>query len=479
MGAAIQARGTQLITYPDSLGGDLVALDRLLSEELVGLFPAGIHVLPPFPSSGDRGFAPLGYREVDPAFGTWRDLARIARHGGLTVDVMVNHISRHSLQFADFERRGRASEWADAFITLDKVWPAGEPVPEDVQRVFLRKPQHPFSDIAIAETGAVERIWTSFGPRADWSEQIDLDVRSPVTWRLFEDWFTTFADNGVTTVRLDAVGYVVKRAGTSCFMVEPDIWEFLERISALADGLGLELLPEVHDRRSTFEAITGRGYTTYNFALPGLILDAVLTGEATHLVDELAACPANQVTMLDCHDGIPVQPDLVGILPRDRMEALVRRCLDVGGNVNRILGTHADTFDAHQLNVTYPDACGSDSAYLLARAIQLFAPGRPQVYYVGLLAGAGDHEAVARTGEGRAINRHDYSADEIRLALERPVVQQVLDLIRLRNAHPAFAGDVQISSCDQGALTMEWRAEGASCRLDADLATSSFSIFAT
>ena len=29
-------------------------------------------------------------------------------------------------------------------------------------------------------------------------------------------------------VRLDAVGYVIKKPGTSCFMVEPEIYEFLD-----------------------------------------------------------------------------------------------------------------------------------------------------------------------------------------------------------------------------------------------------------
>ena len=67
----------QLLTYPDSLGGDLPAIRRLLDGPLRGLF-GGIHVLPPFPSSGDRGFAPLTYRELDPRFGSWADIRALA-----------------------------------------------------------------------------------------------------------------------------------------------------------------------------------------------------------------------------------------------------------------------------------------------------------------------------------------------------------------------------------------------------------------
>ena len=114
-----------------------------------------------------------------------------------------------------------------------------------------------------------------------------------------------------------------------------------------------------------------------------------------------------------------------------------------GGNVNRILSdSHADGVDVHQLNCTYYSALGEDDdRYVAARAIQLFARGIPQVYYVGLLAGTNDHVAVERTGEGRAINRHDYTRAEIDAALERPVVRRILDLVRLRATHPAFGVD--------------------------------------
>ena len=105
----------------------------------------------------------------------------------------------------------------------------------------------------------------------------------------------------------------------------------------------------------------------------------------------------------------------------------------------------------HKLNCTYYSALAEDDErYLAARAIQLFARGVPQIYYVGLLAGANDHGAVERTGEGRAINRHDYTGDEIEGALGRPVVKRVVDLVRLRNTHRAFDG---VSSASTTAMT--------------------------
>src|SRR3954463_12361678 len=245
------------MTYPDSLGGGLAAIDTLLRGPLRGLF-TGIHVLPPFPSSGDRGFAPLTYREIDPRFGSWGDIRRIADRHDVLLDVMVNHISRRSAEFRDFERLGRASPSADLFGTLDKVWPNGIPPAADVALIFLRKPSAPCSTVTIEATGETERVWTSFGT-ADWSEQIDLDVTSPATRSLISGWLEFFAEQGVRMVRLDAVGYVIKKAGTSCFMVEPDIYEFLDWITGVASSLGLVALPEVHDRYPTHERLADRG----------------------------------------------------------------------------------------------------------------------------------------------------------------------------------------------------------------------------
>ena len=468
------------MTYPDSLGGDLEALDNLLRGSLDGLF-AGVHILPPFPSSGDRGFAPLTYEGIDPRFGTWADIERLAEHQDVLLDLMINHISRQSAEFKDFERHGRRSPYADLFITVDKVWPDGAPPASDVARIFLRKPDAPFSTIAIEDSGQIERIWTSFGTD-DWSEQIDLDVTSQATRDLVTHWLRSFAAHGVRIVRLDAVGYVIKKAGTSCFMVEPEIYGFLNWIIEVAETFGLTVLPEVHDRYATHEALAGRGYWTYDFVLPGLLLHAFETGTAARLCDHLQRSPDRQFTMLDCHDGIPVQPDLEGILASEEMLWLADVVQRRGGNVNRILSeSHADGgVDVHQLNCTYYSALGrDDDRYVAARAIQLFARGVPQIYYVGLLAGENDHVAVSETGEGRAINRHDYPTAEVQAAMSRPVVQRVLDLIRLRNSHPAFTGSVAVSSDGPSSMRMTWHRDDERCELDVDLASGQAIVTAT
>ncbi|HSJ55893.1 MAG TPA: alpha-amylase family glycosyl hydrolase, partial [Anaerolineae bacterium] len=205
----------QLITYADSLGGDLRALHGVLRGPLAGLF-GGVHILPFFPSSGDRGFSPIVYDRVDPAFGDWDDVRRIAAEYDVVTDVMVNHISRHSPPFLDFLKKGRRSEHAELFLRPDKVWPGGEVPPEELARIYLRKPEHPFSDVPIEETGGSERVWTTFAWQSGW-HQVDLDVNSEATRVYLRDTLRFLAEQGIRVVRLDAVGYVTKRAGTSCF----------------------------------------------------------------------------------------------------------------------------------------------------------------------------------------------------------------------------------------------------------------------
>jgi sucrose phosphorylase len=471
MPAASLSPRPQLLTYPDSLGGDLPSLAAVLAGQLSGLF-RGVHILPPFPSSADRGFAPTTYLEIDPRFGTWDDIRTIAADHDIVLDVMVNHLSRQSDEFRDFERHGRRSSFADLFITLDKVWPDGDPPAADIARLFLRKPDAPFSTITIADSGDRERVWTTFGSD-DWSEQIDLDVGGSGTRALITGWLQSLAAHGVRMVRLDAVGYVIKRAGTTCFMVEPEIYAFLDWIRSVSAGLGLEVLPEVHDVPATHRALSDRDLWTYDFVLPGLVLHALETGESTRLVDHLAGSPERVVTTLDCHDGIPVVPDLDGVLDPAELRALVELVECRGGNANRILSTaHDNGVGVHQLNCTYYSALGGDDErYITARAIQLFARGIPQIYYVGLLAGANDLAAVTRSGDGRAINRHDYPASEISEALDRPVVRRLVELVRLRNEHPAFDGALEVASDRAGQLDLRWRNGDATCSLEVDLVT--------
>jgi sucrose phosphorylase len=311
-----------------------------------------------------------------------------------------------------------------------------------------------------------------------WSEQVDLDVTSGAARAFITDALQTFAANDVRIVRLDAVGYVVKKPGTSCFMVEPEIYEFLDWISGVAGSLGMAILPEIHAEYAVHRELARRGYWTYDFVLPGLVLDALRSRDGRRLAAHLDLSPSLQFTALDCHDGIPVRPDLDGIFDDEEMRALAARAHSQGGNITRMLSSaEGSSVDVHQINTTFYSALDADDdRYTAARAIQLFAKGIPQIYYVGLLAGENDIAAVERTGEGRAINRHNYTSDEVTDALDRPVVKRLLDLVRLRNSHPAFDGRLEVEADGPGTLRLRWRHGRSACVLHVDLGTGAIDI---
>jgi len=348
--------------------------------------------------------------------------------------------------------------------------------------IFLRRPGHPFSEVTIEETGRAERIWTTFG-KGDPSEQIDIDVWSEPARELFVNALNYFARQGIKMVRLDAVAYVTKKAGTSCFFVEPEIYQFLEWIAGVATPLGIELVPEVHAPYTVQRKLSERGYWVYDFILPALILHTLMSRSSQALCRYLETCPRKQFTMLDCHDGIPILPDMEGILEVGELRQIVDVCVQRGAHLSRILSPQhkaKDGFDVHQIECTYYSALGcDDDAYIAARAIQFFAPGVPQVYYVGLLAGENDLESVHLTGEGRAINRHNYTLAEIEQALQKDVVQRLLRLIRFRNEHPAFGGQFHVLRGSEREVRLSWRNGEQVCSLQVNLNTDQATIMYT
>jgi hypothetical protein len=86
-----------------------------------------------------------------------------------------------------------------------------------------------------------------------------------------------------------------------------------------------------------------------------------------------------------------------------------------------------------------------------------------------LFAGGNDHAALELSGEGRAINRHNYSGGEIENELRRPVVRRVLELVRLRMTHPAFDGELCVESDAPSSLRLRWERADARLALEVDL----------
>lgn len=462
----------QLITYADRLAGDLPGLRGLLTTQLAHWF-GGVHVLPFFtPIDGaDAGFDPVDHTVVDPRLGGWQDLRDLAATHQVMADLIVNHVSAASPQFVDWQARGTDSPADGMFLTLSSVFPAG--VSEaDLTAIYRPRPGLCFTPYRAA--GKLRLVWTTFT-----AQQIDIDLRHPAGWTYLEQVLTTLADGGVRLVRLDAVGYAIKTPGTSCFLT-PETFAFIDRLTARAHELGLEVLVEVHSHYARQVAVAAAVDWVYDFALPPLVLYTLYTGDTAPLLRWLQVRPANAVTVLDTHDGIGVvdvardqiDPTQPGLLTDEQVDALVEAIhAHTGGQSRQATGTAASNLDIYQVNATFYAALGSDdSAYLLARAIQFFTPGIPQVYYVGALAGGNDMELLERTGAGRDINRHYYSPAEVDQQLARPVVQALGALCRLRNTHPAFGGEFTCTA-DGPHLQLRWQAGTDEITLRADTAT--------
>lgn len=460
-----------LITYADSMGKNLKELHTVLNKyykDAVG----GVHILPFFPSSADRGFAPMRYDRVDEAFGNFSDIEAIGKEYYLMFDFMVNHISASSEYFQDFLQKKDRSEYKDFFIRFSEFWNGGEPTREQVDLIYKRKPRAPYIEAEFAD-GSKEKIWCTFC-----EEQIDLDVTKEKTKSFIRSTLKDMCRHGASVIRLDAFAYAVKKADTSCFFIEPDIWELLYEIEEIVREEQAEILPEIHEHYTIPMKIAEKGFWIYDFALPVLTLHALYNHTGEYLKRWLEMCPMKQFTTLDTHDGIGIV-DVKDLLPDREIETVKEQMYKEGANVKKIYSSEAyNNLDIYQVNTTYYSALGNnDDAYLLARAIQFFAPGIPQVYYVGMLAGSNDVDLMERTKNGRDINRHYYSAEEVELEQSRPVVQKLKELMILRNTHPAFSLDGTIAVVSEGDRLKITRSFGEeSITLDADLKSYQFEI---
>jgi sucrose phosphorylase len=326
----------------------------------------------------------------------------------------------------------------------------------------------PFVEKRDAIIGLLESRRIYFG-------QMDLNIRSPLVWEFYDATLKQLASYGASIVRLDAFAYAPKSVGKRNFFNDPETWECLEKVNALAATHGLQLLPEIHtsygDR--THEAIAERGYLTYDFFLPGLIIDAFerQTNEAIlRWVADIQTKGIRTVNMLGCHDGIPLL-DLKGLLTDEQIDALIATVVSRGGYVKDL---HGQKNLYYQVNATYFSALGEDEQkLLLARAIQIFMPGKPQVWYLDLFAGKNNHAAVEQAGSGghKEINRTNLSVADLDAGLQRAVVKTQLELLRFRAQCKAFGFDATLEVLPSAAheLKMRWSKDGATAMLEADL----------
>ncbi|MEM9658838.1 MAG: glycosidase, partial [Planctomycetota bacterium] len=155
------------------------------------------------------------------------------------------------------------------------------------------------------------------------------------------------------------------------------------------------------------------------------------------------------------------------------------RILSRGGRVKNLYGPDGKKISYYQVNATYFSALGEDERKLrLARAIQMFAPGIPQVWYLDLFAGVNNYAAADRGGTGghKEINRTTLGPQDIEHGLKQIVVRDQLELIKLRNASSAFQGELEIHDSAEHVLKLTWKNGASTASLTADLLEFSFRI---
>jgi sucrose phosphorylase len=323
--------------------------------------------------------------------------------------------------------------------------------------------------------------------------QMDLNAESEVVWEFYEETLKRLAGFGGKLIRLDAFAYLHKKPGLTNFFNTPGTWEYLDRLKTIAEANQLTLLPEIHAQygKHLHSAVAEAGYPIYDFFLPGLLLDALDQGRNTYLlrwIDEIQTKGIRTINMLGCHDGIPVL-DLdgftteagyqAGLMETPEIEAIIARILKRGGRVKNLFGSNGKKIAYYQVNATYFSALGEDEQKLrLARAIQLFMPGIPQVWYLDLFAGKNDYAAADNgdTAGHKEINRTTLTNEMVAEGLQSAVVLDQLEMMRLRNTAAAFNGTLQIADTPPNELEMTWSHEDDTITLKANLENHGFSI---
>ena len=482
-----------LNAYPDSLGGRLEDIVNLLkTRDLKEVF-SSFYILPSlYHSDLDRGFSVIDY-DLNEQLASREDLEQLKNMGiDLKLDFILNHASAQSPQFQDLVKKGEDSDYRDFFIDWNTFWEGHgtmtkegyiQPDEDCLKQMFFRKPGLPILMVEFPDGKRVP-YWNTFYQEVHGRQylgQMDLNIHSPKVWDFYRDTLDKIASYGAAIVRLDAFAYAPKTPGKKNFLNDPETWELLQQIHTLAEPLGLTLLPEIHAayEKKIYETLSQKGYATYDFFLPGLIIDAIEHKRGNYLAawaKEVVEKKISTVNMLGCHDGIPLL-DLKGLLPEDDIQSLIDRIVSRGGMVKNL---HGQKNLYYQVNATYYSALGeSDQKMLLARAIQMFMPGKPQIWYLDLFAGKNDHEAVERAGESghKEINRTNLSKEEIAEGLKREVVQKQLELIRMRNTLKAFSEDADVKIfCEDSSLGICWENGEAFARLRVNFENGTYTI---
>jgi glucosylglycerate phosphorylase len=460
-GGALGERDAILITYGDQVQEPgkpgLQTLAEFCQARLGGVV-SGVHILPFYPYSSDDGFSVVDYKAVDPALGSWQDVARLGEDFRLMFDAVINHISAQSAWFQAFLRGDL--HYQDYFITV-----AGEP---DLSQV-VRPRALPLLTRFDTPMGQ-KAVWTTFS-----ADQIDLNYAHPEVLLEVIDVLLFYAAQGAELIRLDAIAYLWKEIGTTCIHLR-QTHLVIQLIRAVLDRVAPQvlLITETNvpheDNISYFGDGRNEAQLVYNFALPPLALHTLRTGNAQALAQWASslALPSKEVTFfnfLASHDGIGLNPAR-GILSEAEIKALVNGAQAHGGLVSYKHNPDG-TSSPYELNINYFDALSNPNGgeplerqadrFIVSQAIMLALTGVPGIYFQSLFGSRGWPEGVQQSGQNRTINRQKLSRAVLETEINTPghlrnlVFQQYARLLKARAARAAFNpfGEQQVLDCGE------------------------------
>jgi len=437
-----------LIAYGDQVNEPgvppLRTLTRIVDETAKGLI-TDIHILPFFPYSSDDGFSVIDYEAVDPTLGDWEDIARLTDRFGLMTDLVINHVSTQSAWFQGFLHGDET--YADYFIVVE----------EDADLSDVVRPRALPLLTAFDTAEGRRHVWTTFS-----ADQIDLNYANPDVLLRMIEVLLTYVRRGATLVRLDAVAFLWKRIGSPCIHCE-ETHRIIKLMRTVLDVVGPQvlLITETnvpHDENiGYFGDGTDEAQLVYQFPLPPLVVDAFHNEDATSLTEwadalEMPPGRATFFNFLASHDGIGLRP-LEGIVPASRVETMVERTQQNGGQVSHMLGQDGRE-TAYELNISYFDALSDPNGaepidtqvrkFLTAQSIMLSLIGVPGIYFHSLFGSRSWPEGVSQQGSPRGINREKLPLDTLTTDLHNPasiraqVFSGYRDLLLARSRNPAF-----------------------------------------
>jgi sucrose phosphorylase len=443
-----------LITYGDSIIEPTQALSEGMKKPpLKSLYHFlqkycsasinNVHILPFFPYSSDDGFSVIDYSTVNQSLGDWNDVSAIAKDFGLMVDLVINHCSARSRWFENFVNREHPGK--DFFFTADKN--------SDVTAVTRPRTSNLLKETETSE--GLEYVWCTFS-----HDQVDFDFRNPEVLLTFIDIIRLYLDKGTRIFRLDAIAFLWKELGTNCINL-PQTHEVVRLMRTLIEHASPDTIiiteTNIPNRENlTYLGNANEAHAIYNFSLPPLLLNTLITGNCTYLKNWLMSMPPAQngtfyFNFIASHDGIGLRP-AEGLLSDEEINDLVNCMQSFGGKVSWRTADNGQQ-RPYEMNIALIDALQGDLAgpdeyqvarFLCAHTIMLGLEGLPGLYIHSLLGTTNDYDKVANTGQNRSINRHrwDYASLTNELddahSLHHQVLTQMTQLISIRKAHRAF-----------------------------------------